>query len=164
MTNNAGPQTPASIAMVRVDCDALKRFAHAALLAMGVAPADAEILAGALLYSELRFHPGQGQGVRRLRVYRERLAAAQVDPRAPFEVVKESPALALVDAHNGLGTVAAIRAMRLAIAKAKVCRVGTRSGRAAGRSGWHPCRHLEPVGRRGTARTCGGDCRAAAAA
>ena len=115
---------PNSVAMIRVDCEVLQRFARAALLAMGVAAPDADVLAGALLYSELRFHPGQGQGVRRLRVYRERIVAGQVDPHAPFEVVKESPALALVDAHNGLGTVAALRAMRLATAKAKVCGVG----------------------------------------
>ena len=38
--------------------------------------------------------------------------------------MKESPALALVDAHNGIGTVAAAKAMRLAIDKAKVCGIG----------------------------------------
>ena len=113
------------IPMVRVDCDALHLFARSAFLAMGVAPAEADIIATALLYSELRFHPGQGQGVRRLRVYQERIAAGQVDLHAIFEVVKESPSLALIDAHNGLGTVAAMRAMRLAIAKAKVYGVGT---------------------------------------
>ena len=43
---------------------------------------------------------------------------------APFEIVKESPALALVDAHNGAGTVVAVKAMRLAIEKAKECGVG----------------------------------------
>jgi glutathione transport system ATP-binding protein len=47
----------------------------------------------------LRFHPGQGQGVRRLRAYRDRLDAGQIDPTASFEIVKESTALALVDAH-----------------------------------------------------------------
>ena len=113
------------IEMVRVDCDTLEQFATAALSAMGLDREQAEITAGALLYSELRFHPGQGQGVRRLRVYRERIAAGQIDLEAPFEVVKESPSLALVDAHNGLGGVAGIRAMRLAVAKAKVCGVGT---------------------------------------
>ena len=131
MTNQAGSTMASSstasapIAMVRVNCDALENFARHAFRAMGIAPADAEILAGALLYSELRFHPGQGQGVRRLRVYRERIAGAQVDPHAPFQIVKESPSLALVDAHNGLGTLAAMRAMRIAISKAKVCGVGT---------------------------------------
>lgn len=47
-----------------------------------------------------------------------------MDPNAPFTVVKESPALALVGAHNGSGTVVAVKAMPMAIAKAKVCGVG----------------------------------------
>ena len=47
-----------------------------------------------------------------------------MDPNAPFTVVKESPALALVGAHNGSGTVVAVKATPMAIAKAKVCGVG----------------------------------------
>lgn len=111
--------------MVTVPLEDLMRFSVAAFEAMGVAAEEAAITANALMYSELRFHPGQGQGVRRLRAYRERIAQKKIDLVAPFEIVKESPALALVDAHNGLGSVVGTRAMRLAIAKAKVCGIGT---------------------------------------
>jgi LDH2 family malate/lactate/ureidoglycolate dehydrogenase len=111
--------------MVTVPLDALARFTVSAFEAMGLPMEDANILANALIYSELRFHPGQGQGVRRLRAYQERIAQKKIDIAAPFEVVRESPALALVDAHNGPGTVVGTRAMRLAIAKAKVCGIGT---------------------------------------
>ena len=62
--------------------------------------------------------------MRRVRAYVERVQQRMVDPNAPFAIVKESPALALVDAHNGPGTVVAVKAMRMAIAKAKVCGVG----------------------------------------
>jgi LDH2 family malate/lactate/ureidoglycolate dehydrogenase len=113
------------IPMVRVAVDDLKEFALRAFLAMGLKPEDAEITASALLYSELRFHPGQGQGVRRLRVYRERIAEGKADLAAPFEIVKESPSLALIAGHNGLGGVIGTRAMRLAVAKAKTCGIGT---------------------------------------
>lgn len=110
---------------VSVDVDRLTAFAEDAFRAMGLAEDQARMTAGALVYSELRFHPGQGQGVRRLRAYSERIAGGAIDPKASFEVVKESPALALVEAHNGLGTVTGLRAMRLAVAKAKTCGIGT---------------------------------------
>jgi LDH2 family malate/lactate/ureidoglycolate dehydrogenase len=113
------------IPMVKVALDDLQRFALESLLAMGLAPEAAAIVAGALVYSELRFHPGQGQGVRRLPLYRQRIAQGLLDIHAPFEVVKESPALALIDGHNGIGSVIGTRAMRLAIAKAKACGIGT---------------------------------------
>ncbi len=89
-----------------------------------LAPGDADIIAEALLTSELRNLQGQGQGVRRVSAYLERVNDRLLDPDAPFEIIKESPALALVDAHNGAGTVVAVKAMRLAIDKAKECGVG----------------------------------------
>ena len=113
------------IPMVYVPVEPLTEFAIAAFQAMGLDLEAANITANALVYSELRFHPGQGQGVRRLRAYQERIAQKKIDIAAPFEVVKESPALALIDAHNGLGSVTGTRAMRLAAAKAKVCGIGT---------------------------------------
>jgi LDH2 family malate/lactate/ureidoglycolate dehydrogenase len=114
-----------AIAMVTVPLDSLTRFTVSAFEAMGLPAEEAAITANALVYSELRFHPGQGQGVRRLRAYQERIAQNRIDIAAHFEIVKESPALALVDAHNGLGSVVGTRAMRLAVAKAKGCGIGT---------------------------------------
>jgi LDH2 family malate/lactate/ureidoglycolate dehydrogenase len=110
---------------VRVDAAALERFAVACFEAMGLAERDARVCADALMQSELRYHPGQGQGVRRLASYEERIRLGRVAVGAPFEVLKESPALALVDAHNGLGSVVGRKAMELACDKAAVCGVGT---------------------------------------
>ena len=104
--------------------DSLGGFVIDVLQAIGLSHDDAEIFGGALLFSEQRFHPGHGQGVKRLRRYQERIRQGLIDPTAAWTVVKESPALALVDAHNGIGTVAANRAMQLAVDKAKVCGVG----------------------------------------
>lgn len=103
---------------------ALRAVTQAILRTTDLAADDADIIADALVTSELRNLQGQGQGVRRVRAYVDRVRQRQVDPAAPFDVVKESPALALVDAHNGPGTVVAVKAMRMAIAKAKVCGVG----------------------------------------
>jgi len=113
------------IEMVRVEPGALGRFTQAALRAIGLDADQAAMVGEALLYSELRFHPGQGQGVRRLAAYRDRVRLGHVDLAAIPRVVKESPSLALIDAGNGLGTVAGLTAMRLAVAKAKVCGIGT---------------------------------------
>ncbi len=112
------------IHMTAVTLDSLRVFVRDVLLAMGLPDEEADIFGGALVFSELRFHPGHGQGVKKLRRYGDRFAAGLVDVAAPFDIVKESPALALVDAHNGIGTVMATRAMRLAIDKAKECGIG----------------------------------------
>ena len=110
--------------LTAVSRNSLAAFVVEVLGAMGLADEDARIFGNALVFSELRFHPGHGQGVKRLRRYHERIRDREVDPAASWEIVKESPALALVDAHNGIGTVAATRAMRLAVEKAKVCGIG----------------------------------------
>ncbi len=113
------------IKLVRVDAEALAEFTLACFKAMSLSEDDAKLCANALMFSELRFHPGQGQGVRRLSAYRERLQKQLINKDAPFEIIKESPALALVNGHNGLGSVVGQRAMKLAVDKAKVCGVGT---------------------------------------
>lgn len=128
------------IPMVRVEVESLRAFGYAALRAMGLLHNAATITSDALLFSELRFHPGQGQGVRRLLAYRQRIVAGHIDTAGSFEIVKESPAIALVDAHNGLGSVNGMSAMRLAIKKAKVCGIGTvivRNGTHYGSSAVH---------------------------
>lgn len=103
----------------------LRELARAILRTTALRPEDAEIVADALVTSELRNLQGQGQGLRRVKAYVERVGQGLIDPHAPFEVVKESPALALVDAHNAPGTLVAVKAMRLAVAKAKQCGVGS---------------------------------------
>ena len=128
--------------MTAVTRESLGVFVVEVLRAMGLPAEEAEIFGGALIFSELRFHPGHGQGVKKLRRYGERFAKGLIDPAGRWEVVKESPALALVDAHNGIGTVAATRAMHLAIEKAKVCGIGqvvVRDSTHFGSSAVHAC-------------------------
>lgn len=107
-----------------VAVEGLRRVTQAILRRTALDSEAADIIADALITSELRNLQGQGQGVRRVHAYVERVGGGLLDPAAPFEVVKESPALALVDAHNGPGTVVAVKAMRLAVQKAKACGVG----------------------------------------
>ena len=130
------------IPMTAVTRASLEAFVFDLLRAMGLPEEEARIFGDALVFSELRFHPGHGQGVKKLRRYSGRFREGLVDVQAPFDVVKESPALALVDAHNGIGTVMATRAMRLAIEKAKACGVGqvvVRNSTHFGSSAVHAC-------------------------
>ena len=132
--------------MTNVDRAQLRSFVAEAFESLGLSEGDAGIFADALVFSELRFHPGQGQGVARLRRYQQRIGNGEVDPGAGWSILKEGPALALVDAHNGIGTVAASKAMDLAISKAKENGIGTvivRNSTHYGSSAVHACRALE---------------------
>ncbi len=103
----------------------LYRFTERVFLALGLDPEEAELCADGLVQSELRGLTMQMQGVNRLPVYYQRLHEGLVTPRAPFEIIRDAPSLALVDAHNGLGYAAATRAMRLAVSKAKATGIGS---------------------------------------
>lgn len=113
------------IALRIVPVEALRKVTQAILRTTDLPSADADIISDALITSELRNLQGQGQGVRRVRAYVDRVRNRDLNSSARFEVLKESPSLALVDGHNGAGTVIAVKAMRLAIEKAKHCGVGT---------------------------------------
>jgi LDH2 family malate/lactate/ureidoglycolate dehydrogenase len=113
------------ITLVRVPVDTLEQFCLSVFRALGVSEDEARRCTRGLMESELHCLPGQGQGVRRLPVYYERITNGWIIPGAPYEVVKESPALALVDGHNGLGSVVAQKSMELAVQKAKISGIGT---------------------------------------
>lgn len=113
------------ITQVRVPVDALTAFTKRAFIAMGVPEDEAELCTNGLMQSELRYHPGQGQGVRRLPTYHERIRNGWIVPGAPLQIVRESPALALLNGNNGIGSVISQRAMQMAVAKAREVGVGT---------------------------------------
>lgn len=114
-----------TIQFVTVSVDELARFAENVFRALGLPDEEATLCADGLMQSELRCLPGQMQGVSRLPVYRERIQNRLVHFSVPFEVIREGPGLALVDAHNGLGHVVAAKAMALAVRKAKQVGQGT---------------------------------------
>lgn len=113
------------ITLVRVPVDELEQFTLNAFKAMGVPDDEARMCTTGLMQSELRCLPGQGQGVRRLPTYHKRISNGWIIPGAEFEIVKESAALALIDAHNGLGSPVAQKSMDIAIEKAKTSGIGS---------------------------------------
>ena len=63
-------------------------------------------------------------GISMLMLYEEALGLEQLNPRPSPRIVRESPVTALVDGDAGLGHVAAVFGMELAIAKARSAGVG----------------------------------------
>lgn len=104
-----------SIPTVTVQLDTLGRFCREAAERMGVPLDAAEIFVDVLLAGSLRSLPGQGQGVQQLPVYYERIQRGVVDVDADFELMGRHGGVALVNAHRGLGSVSATKAMSLAV-------------------------------------------------
>ena len=113
-----------SIPTVTVKLDTLGQFCREAAERMGVRSADAEILVDVLLSGSLRSLPAQGQGVQQLPTYHQRIQAGVIDVDARFEISSRHGGVALADAHRGLGSVSATKAMALAVELAEAQGVG----------------------------------------
>lgn len=101
--------------MTVVPFPTLTRFCHEALAQMGLGEEERTIWADVLLQGALRSVPGQGQGAQRLPEYHRRITQGEMMPGLDLEIISRGPAVLLTDAHNGLGSVMAVRAMRLAL-------------------------------------------------
>ncbi len=133
------------IRLVRVPVNDLEAFVRRAFRAMGLSPREADICTAGLMQSELRCLPGQGQGVGRLTGYYERISQGLYRPGTAMTTVKESPALALIDAEMVMGSVVGQEAMALAVDKAKACGIGAVfvfNSTHFGSSGFHARRAL----------------------
>lgn len=104
-----------AVELTPVPVHLLQEFGREAMSAIGVSPADGAIWVDALVHGTLRSLPGQGQGIQRLPVYYDRVRRGVIRIDAQFEVVTRGPAVALADAHDGIGPVMAARAMWLAL-------------------------------------------------
>jgi len=89
----------------------------------GIPHEDALIVADVLIQADkLGF---DSHGVNRLKpIYLDRIKDGILDPVTNPEIVREGPATAVIDGHNGMGQVISYRAMELAIRKAKTYGMG----------------------------------------
>jgi LDH2 family malate/lactate/ureidoglycolate dehydrogenase len=96
----------------------LKEFVATILRKVGVAPADAAIVAEVLAAADLRGI--ESHGVARLESYYvSRIRAGQLDPTPKVTTARETATSILVDAGNGLGHPAGKRTMEAVLAKAE---------------------------------------------
>jgi LDH2 family malate/lactate/ureidoglycolate dehydrogenase len=96
---------------------ALLKFCVTCFVKLGLPVREAKIIAENLVFANLR--GVDSHGVIRLKVYAERLRAGGFKPKAKPRILCENPSTALIDAGHGVGQVAAMKAMKLAITKAR---------------------------------------------
>ena len=106
----------------RIDEADLTAYAAGIVRQAGASVQDARTTAEVLVASDVRGI--ESHGVARLEQYIALIEAGMLDPTAQPTIVRESASTALVDAHNALGQVAGVFAMKLAIAKAQKADVG----------------------------------------
>ncbi len=98
--------------------DELEKFMVDALEHAGVPEADAKIIGDVLIESDKRGIDSHGIG--RLKpIYIDRIDEGIMNPVTNIEVVKDEAATAVLDGHNGMGHVVGVKAMEMAIEKAK---------------------------------------------
>ncbi len=106
-----------------VNANALEALMVRMLTTKGMYEAEARIGAARLIEADLRgIH---SHGSRALWKYLEAMDDGSIDPRAQVLVERETPAIAVLNGGKGLGHVAATKAMKLAIEKARAVGTGT---------------------------------------
>lgn len=98
---------------------------RAVLAAWGMPDDAIEVTAPAILYADRSGIDSHGIGM--LSTYTGHREAGHLHAAARPEVVRETPAIAVVDARSGLGHPAAVQAMRLAVGKARTVGIGAAS-------------------------------------
>lgn len=96
----------------------LKDYAARYLAHWGISEEDAAIAADVLVSADMRGVDSHGL-IRLQNYYGSRLEQGLIDPRAALTLLRETPTTLSLDANNGLGHPAGVKAMRLCIEKAR---------------------------------------------
>ena len=107
---------------VRYDYNKLYELAVEMFVRYGYSKEDSTKIADVILTSD-RFGV-ESHGVNRLTLYPFGLEIGRIKKDAPLEVVEDNRCCAVIDAHDGMGQLASIKGMELAIEKAKQYGVG----------------------------------------
>jgi L-2-hydroxycarboxylate dehydrogenase (NAD+) len=108
--------------MPRVGVAALHTFCTEVFEKLGVPSEDAAITSEVLISADLR--GVESHGVARLPRYVDGIRDGVMVPRPNVQVVQETVSTAVLDANNGLGQPPSVRAMELAIQKARKAGIG----------------------------------------
>ncbi|MBW2700470.1 MAG: Ldh family oxidoreductase [Deltaproteobacteria bacterium] len=106
-----------------VPFDILEKFMRDVFMSIGVPNADAEVCAEVLIEADKRGIDSHGIG-RMKPIYYDRIKDGIQFAKTNFEIVRETPATAVIDGHHGMGHVISKRAMQMAIDKAKETGMG----------------------------------------
>jgi LDH2 family malate/lactate/ureidoglycolate dehydrogenase len=109
-------------AFLRVPAETCRAQITAVLAAWGMEPQAVRITADVMVATDLS--GVDSHGISMLMDYDRMRRIGQLNVQAKLRVVRENPVTALLDADAGLGHPASVKAMELAIAKAKAAGVG----------------------------------------
>lgn len=128
-----------------VDFKTMHSFMKDVFTGVGVPSADAEICADVLIAADMRGI--DSHGINRLKpIYYDRIKQGVQNPVTNIEIVKEAPATAVIDGHDGMGHVIAKKAMEIAIEKAEKYGIGmvaVRNSTHYGIAGYYPLMCVE---------------------
>jgi LDH2 family malate/lactate/ureidoglycolate dehydrogenase len=122
----------------------LKDFCFQVFKKLGVPVEDASIPGEALLKADLMGDPSHG--VTRIKRYSWRIDKGLINPKPEMKVVKDGGSFIIFDADNGLGQIAATKAMKICIQKAKehgLCFAVVRKSNHFGKCGYYSMLALE---------------------
>ncbi len=137
ISQSSHPQRPLAEAVAR-------RLCCEALALVGVAAAEAHIVADTLVEASLRGVDSHGLAL--LPTYVERIRSGQMHPGRRWIVRRDAASVTLCDGQHGLGPVLAVRAADLAAARARATGVGCvvlRDGNYVGALGYYARRLAE---------------------
>lgn len=107
---------------IRVPHESLKAFTREVFVRADLSPEDAAIEAEVLVWANLR--GVDSHGVLRIPAYLENIQKGAMNPRPNVRVLKETPAILLVDADRAMGPVVTAAIMKKTITKAKAIGIG----------------------------------------
>ena len=106
----------------KVTISAVRNISKQILIHVGVSPEHTEIIVDSIVYAH---QSGKGtHGLGRLPLYVKKIQAGFMAAETSTDLVKDTPVLAVMDAKNGFGQVAATKAMDLCINKANYYGIG----------------------------------------
>ena len=101
----------------KVDSLKLEKFCKELLIRQGLIDEEAELISRSLVEADMR--GVSSHGISRLKVYMKRMDEGVVSKIAKISIEREYPGSIAINAHNSMGIVAGVKAMDLAILKAK---------------------------------------------
>jgi LDH2 family malate/lactate/ureidoglycolate dehydrogenase len=127
-----------------VPAPVLREFSIRSFAKSGLSQEHAEWISDTLIQSELR--GVNSHGIVRLPFYCQRLLDKGSNPNPDVRVAAQKPSMLLVDGDNGLGQIVGIKAMEMAIERARsqgVCFAGVRNSCHFGMTAYYPLMALQ---------------------
>jgi len=108
---------------VYINSSILESFIEKVFIKAGVPENDAKICASVLIEADKRGI--DSHGINRLKpIYIDRIKEGIINPVTNINIIRETPATALIDGNNGMGHVISYKSMNIAIEKAKNIGIG----------------------------------------